>query len=89
MSDGQLREELKNAYYAAQFAANPTYELPDPLKAPIKEQTGELCESPLMESAGKMAKALFAADGQSDAFINGGGVYCPLRARTCPIRTPR
>lgn len=81
MSDGQLREELKNAYYAAQFAANPTYELPDPLKAPIKEQTGELCESPLMESAGRMAKALFAADGQSDAFINSAEIFLVRRRR--------
>lgn len=75
MSDGQLREELKNAYYAAQFAANPTYELPDPVQAPIKEKSGELCETPLAESAGKMAHALFAADNQEDAFINSAEIF--------------
>lgn len=75
MSDGQLREELKNAYYAAQFAANPTYKLPDPVQAPIKEKSGELCEAPLSESAGKMAKALFGADDQDDAFVNSAEIF--------------
>lgn len=75
MSDEQLREELKNAYYAAQFAANPTYKLPDPVQAPIKEKSGELCEAPLSESAGKMAKALFGADDQGDAFVNSAEIF--------------
>ncbi len=75
MSDEQLRQELKNAYYAAQFAANPTYELADPVKAPIKEKSGELCEAPLSESAGKMAKALFAADSENDAFVNSAEIF--------------
>ena len=75
MSDEQLRQELKNAYYAAQFAANPTYELADPVKAPIKEKAGELCEAPLSESAGKMAKALFAADSENDAFVNSAEIF--------------
>lgn len=75
MGDEQLREELKNAYYAAQFAANPTYELPDPVQAPVREKAGELSESPLAESAGKMTRALFAADDQSDAFVNSAEIF--------------
>lgn len=75
MGDEQLREELKNAYYAAQFAANPTYELPDPVQVPIKEKAGELAEAPLAESAGKMARALFAADDQNDAFVNSAEIF--------------
>ncbi len=75
MSGEQLREELKNAYYAAQFAANPTYELPDPVQSPTIETAGELFEAPLAESAGRMAKALFSADNQSDAFINSAEVF--------------
>ena len=34
MDDAQLDEELKGAYYAAQFAANPYFDLPDPVQAP-------------------------------------------------------
>lgn len=75
MDDETLREELKNAYYAAQFAANPTYELPDPVQAPIIEKAGELSEAPLAESAGKMAKALFGEDRYEDAFVNSAEIF--------------
>ena len=38
MDDPRLDEELKGAYYAAQFAANPYFDLPDPVRAPLAEQ---------------------------------------------------
>ena len=44
MDSRQLEEELKGAYYAAQFAANPYFELPDPVQAPMAEEAGELAE---------------------------------------------
>ena len=75
MEDEQLEEELKGAYYAAQFAANPMYELTDPVKAPLVKKTGELAEAPLAQSAGKMAKALFAPDTHEDAFVNSAEVF--------------
>lgn len=75
MDDSQLEEELRGAYYAAQFAANPYYELTDPVKAPLVEKTGALAEAPLAESAGKMAKALFAPDVHEDAFLNSAEVF--------------
>lgn len=75
MEDGTLREELKNAYYAAQFAANPMYELADPVRAPVIEKAGELSEAPLAQSAGKMARALFAADRCEDAFVNSAEIF--------------
>jgi len=75
MDDSQLEEELRGAYYAAQFAANPYYELADPVKAPLVEKTGALAEAPLAESAGKMAKALFAPDVHKDAFLNSAEVF--------------
>ena len=37
MDDGQIAEELRSAYYAAQFAANPFYELADPVKGPDRK----------------------------------------------------
>ncbi len=75
MDDAQLRKELDGAYYAAQFATNPYYDLPDPVQAPLKEKAGPLATSPLAESAGKMAQALFAADVQADAFVNSAEVF--------------
>ncbi|MBD5161943.1 MAG: hypothetical protein HDT14_08045 [Oscillibacter sp.] len=75
MDDAQIEEELKSAYYAAQFAANPYYELPDPVKAPLVEKTGALAEATLAESAGKMARALFAPDTHEDAFVNSAEIF--------------
>lgn len=75
MDDAQLTDALQSAYYAAQFAANPCYELPDPVQAPLARKTGELSEAPLAESAGKMVKALFAADVHEDAFINSAELF--------------
>lgn len=75
MDDGQIERELEGAYYAAQFAANPPYELADPVQAPLAEKTGELAEAPLAQSAGKMVKALFAPDVHEDAFINSAELF--------------
>ena len=75
MDDGQIDQELKGAWYAAQFAANPYFELTDPVQAPMVEKTGELAEAPLAQSAGKMARALFASDVHEDAFVNSAEVF--------------
>lgn len=75
MDDGQIDQELKGAYFAAQFAANPYFDLPDPVQAPMVEKNGELAEAPLAQSAGKMVKALFAADVHEDAFVNSAELF--------------
>ena len=81
MSYGEMCEELKSAYFAAQFAANPFFELPDPVKAPHKDKQGELCQAPLADSAGKIAHAIFSADKHPDAFINSAEVFV-VRTKT-------
>ena len=75
MDDAQIDEELKGAYYAARFAANPCFDMPDPVQAPLVEEAGELAEAPLARSAGKMAKALFAPDVHEDAFVNSAELF--------------
>lgn len=81
MDDAQLEEELRSAYYAAQFAANPWFELADPVQAPMVEKDGELAHAPLAESAGRMVRALFAADTHADAFINSAEVFVSRTSR--------
>lgn len=75
MDDGQLDQELNSAYYAAQFAANPYFDLPDPVQAPMVKKAGELAGAPLAQSAGKMVKALFAPDVHEDAFLNSAELF--------------
>jgi len=79
MDDAKLDEELKGAYYAAQFAANPWFEMPDPVRAPLVEEHGELARAPLAQSAGKMARALFAPDTHDGAFINSAELFVGRR----------
>lgn len=75
MTDEQIALSLRDAYFAAGFAANPYYDLPDPVKAPPVQKTGALAEHPLAESAGIMAEALFAADVHEDAFLNSAELF--------------
>lgn len=75
MPEGMLRQELHAAYYAAQFAANPYFDLPDPVQAPLKKKTGPLAQEPLAESAKRMARALFAPDVHEDAFLNSAEIF--------------
>ena len=81
MSDEVLTDKLKGAYFAAQFAANPYYDLPDPVSAPAICKTGILAEAPLTESAWKMAEALFAPDTREDAFINSAEIFVTRLSR--------
>lgn len=83
MDDERLDEALKGAYYAAQFAANPYFDLPDPVQAPMAEKTGELAQAPLAQSAGEMAQALFAPDVHQDAFVNSAEIF--VVRSTCRI----
>lgn len=71
----EIEKKLTDAYFAAQFAYNPYYDLPDAVQAPLVEKTGALAEVPLAESAGKMIEALFAPDNRPDAFLNSAEIF--------------
>ena len=75
MTDDEIMEALRGAYFAAQFAMNPYYDLPDPVAAPIIEKKGALAERLPEECAGEMAEALFKADNVEGAFINSAEVF--------------
>lgn len=75
MTDTEILDALKGAYFAAQFAMNPYYELPDPVTAPLKKAQGRLAEQAPEQSAGEMAKALFAADHADGAFLNSAEIF--------------
>ena len=74
-TDEEIVKALKDAYFAAQFAMNPYYDLPDPVKAPMIEATGRLAELAPEQSAGETAKALFSADREADAFLNSAEIF--------------
>ena len=75
MTDAEILDALSGAYFAAQFAMNPYYELPDPVVAPLIEAKGALAEQAPEKSAGEMARALFAADHEAGAFVNSAEIF--------------
>ena len=87
MTEGQIARALDRAYAAAQYAANPPYRLPDPVEEAHVSKDSPLARRPLAESAGLMAKALFAPDDQPDAFVNSAEIFvkrvsCRIHAST-------
>lgn len=74
-TDAEIVKALQDAYFAAQFAMNPYYDLPDPVAAPMIEATGRLAEQAPEQSAGEMAEALFSADCEADAFLNSAEIF--------------
>lgn len=75
MDDAEIETVLKDAYFAAQFAMNPTYELPDAVQAPLIKKTGALADEPMSDTAAIMTKAIFAADNRRDSFINSAELF--------------
>ena len=66
----EVKARIEGAYFAAQFVKNPFYELYEGRKDEPVAMPSTLADRPLEENAMLMAKALFAADTDADAFIN-------------------
>ena len=75
MGPDEVRERLKSAHFAAQFVKNPYYELYAGRKEAPVDMPSTLADRPLEDDAMLMAKALFAADTEKDAFINSAEVF--------------
>lgn len=73
MTDDEIRSCLKDAYFAAQFALNPFYELVKGDGKAVKDE-GAASRS-AEEAVNLMAKALYSADTDSEAFINSAEIF--------------
>ncbi len=62
MEKDEIRDKLKEAYYAASFVCNPYFELPQGVKEDSAAKPSELASMPLEESAIEAAKALYSQD---------------------------
>lgn len=72
MTDEEARERLKSAYFAAQFAANPYYELE---KGDGAVKADDSAPKSTEEAVNAMAKALFSVDTHEDAFVNSAELF--------------
>lgn len=75
LSEEEIRSMLQDGYFAASFAMNPGYEQPEPVQKTVEPNKTPLMTLPLSESAGKMATALFAGEGNLPAYINSAEIF--------------
>ncbi len=66
----EIDKLIKEAYFAAAYVQNPYFNLNKGVKEDTVMPTGDLGKHSLMENAAAMAKALYEADNNPDAFIN-------------------
>lgn len=76
MTYDEIKKEIQDAYFAAQFAMNPYYAPTEKVVSDTVEKHNELATAPLAQSAGKMAEAIFYADTNKHAHINSTEVFC-------------
>lgn len=68
MNEDEIRAQLKSAYYAAQFAANPYFELVKGSGTAVNDES--ISPQSAEEAVNRMAQALYSADTDKEAFIN-------------------
>ncbi len=68
MTEAEIKEKLKEAYFAAQYAANPFYELVKGEGTAIEDNS--VAPADTEKAVKAMSEALFSADTDSEAFIN-------------------
>lgn len=71
----EIKERLKGAAFAARFVKNPFYELYEGKREAPVDMPSTLADRPLEDNAMDMAKALFAADTDEDAWINSAEIF--------------
>ena len=75
MEEEEIRTRLKEAYFAASFAMNPGYDMPEPVQAAAQVPDSLLLRQPLADSAGQAAAALFAGDDHESAFVGSAEIF--------------
>ncbi len=83
MTEEEITDTVKKAYYAASFVSNPYYELPSGNKEDCIQMESSLAHGTLAENAGLMTEALFAEDTLVDVFLNSAELF--VEKKTCRI----
>ena len=71
----ELKTRLAEAYYAASFAMNPGYAMPDPVRDNVEAAQTPLMQDPLNKTASRMTAALFEKDTHPQAFLNSAELF--------------
>ncbi|MCD7863495.1 MAG: metallopeptidase TldD-related protein [Lachnospiraceae bacterium] len=82
-TEEELKQKCAKAYLATGFVGNPCYELPTGAKEDCVTVKSDMTDLSLEQVAGTMVKALFAADHDSQAFLNSAELFA--EKTTCHI----
>ena len=74
-SEEDIRQTIRDTYFAASFVANPAYELPEKQVCDPMVMESDLTALTVEQTAMKMAEALFAADTEKTSFLNSAEIF--------------
>lgn len=77
----EIEKAVSGAYFAASFVTNPTYTLPDAVKAAPVVMDSDLTAISVEQAAMVMAEALFAAEGENESRINSAEFFASKAQR--------
>lgn len=75
MTEEEMKEALKDAYYAASFAKNPYYDIPSGMKEDRVLAKSVLASKTFEEVARDITEALYHEDTKEDTFINSAELF--------------
>lgn len=81
-TEEQIREKVRNAYFAAQYVKNPYYDLPDPVCAEKQASKSDMAGRDLQEIANAFADAVLSVPDDGEAFVNSLEIFVSRSAVT-------
>ncbi len=75
LTDEEISEKLKSAYYAASFVNNAYYDFPAGVKDTSAKSSGSLFDNSREENARLMTAALFIEDNNPSAYLNSAEMF--------------
>lgn len=80
MEDAELRQALREAYFAASFAGNRYYDLIEGQREPHEPSGSAFARMSCEEAARVMGSALFASDTEDGVFVNSAEIFAIKRS---------
>ena len=75
MTDEEIREKIRDAYFGAAFVRNPFFGLADPVDEAHKASPSDLSGRPLQEVAAAFADAMLNVPSDENAFVNSMEIF--------------
>ncbi len=75
MTDEEIRQKIRDAYFGAAFVKNPFFQIADPIEEDFKASASDLSRLPLQDIAAAFAQAMLDVPSDENAFINSMEIF--------------